>query len=86
MYQCQIRHDVARSITYQFKDKFADYIRSCPNTPDTLAELQDKCGIRLVIGDKNDPAKSLEHLRTFLLSCIQYRACPVLLLSVTPFY
>ena len=55
LYQCQIRHDVARSITYQFRDKWADYIRSCPDTPDTLAELQDECGIRLVVGDKNDP-------------------------------
>ena len=59
LFQCQIKQDVARSVCYQFRDKFADFLRVTEGVPNTLAELQDTCGIRLLIGDKNDPAASL---------------------------
>ena len=39
---------------YQFKEKFGEFIRE-KLSGTTLAELQDKHGIRLVLGDANDP-------------------------------
>ncbi len=54
LYQVQVKQDVARSICFQFKDKFAEFLRVTDGVPDTLAELQEN-GVRLIIGDKNDP-------------------------------
>ena len=55
LWQLQLSQDSARPLTYQFRDRFSDYLRSTKDVPDTLQELQDECGIRLVVGDKNDP-------------------------------
>ena len=49
LYQCQIKQDSARSLDYQFRERFQDYCRATAGVPDTLQELQDKCGIRLVL-------------------------------------
>jgi len=54
LYQVQIRHEAPRSLCYQFQAKFADFCKNTEGVPDTLAELQEH-GIRLIIGDKNDP-------------------------------
>ena len=53
LWQLQIAQDTARSITYQFRDKLADFLRVTPNVPDTIQDLQEECGIRLVVGDRN---------------------------------
>ena len=55
LWQLQLSQDSARPLTYQFRDRFGDYLRSTKDVPDTIQELQDECGIRLVVGDKNDP-------------------------------
>lgn len=38
LWQIQISHEVPRPITYQFKDKFADFLKMCKDTPDTLQD------------------------------------------------
>ena len=53
LWQLQIAQDSARSITYQWRDRFADYLRTTAEIPSTLQDLQEECGIRLVVGDKN---------------------------------
>ena len=40
LWQIQIAHEVPRPITFQFRDRFADFIKICKDTPDTL---QDMC-------------------------------------------
>jgi len=54
LYQCQIKHDVARSVTYQFRDKMAEFLRVTEGVPDDLNQLAEN-GIRLITADKNDP-------------------------------
>ncbi len=53
LWQIQLSQDSARPITYQMRDRFSDFLRTTDGVPNTLQELQDECGIRLVIGDKN---------------------------------
>jgi hypothetical protein len=54
LWQVQISHEVPRPITYQFRDRFADFIKTYEKTPDTLQELEE-AGIRPVVADRNDP-------------------------------
>jgi len=68
LWQCQIKHDVARNVCYQFKEKFAEFCRVTSGVPDTLAELQER-GIRLLIGDKNDPVPALVCPALLLFFC-----------------
>ena len=62
MWQIQIKHDVARSVCYQFKDKLAEFLRATDGLPDDLNDLQER-GIRIVVGDKNDPETPLASCR-----------------------
>jgi len=58
LFQVQIKQDVARSVVlYQFREKFGEFIREAHGH--TLLDFADKHGIRLVIGDANDPARCL---------------------------
>ena len=58
LFQVQIKQDVARSVVlYQFREKFGEFIREAHGL--TLLEFADKYGIRLVIGDANDPVRCL---------------------------
>jgi len=54
LFQIQISHEVPRPITYQFRDRFADFIKTYDKTPDTLQELEE-VGIRVCVADANDP-------------------------------
>ena len=54
LWQVQIAHEVPRPITYQFRDRFADFIKTYDKTPDTLQELEES-GVRIVVADANDP-------------------------------
>jgi hypothetical protein len=36
----------------RFKEKLAEFLRVTPDVPDSLQELQDQAGIRLLIGDE----------------------------------
>ncbi len=57
-------------ITYQFRDRLGAYLRATENMPDTVLALQDECGMRLVIGDKQDPddaARSADVRHLFVL-------------------
>jgi hypothetical protein len=42
LWQIQICHEVPRPITYQFRDRFADFVKTCKDTPDTLQDLLKK--------------------------------------------
>ena len=54
LWQIQISHDTPRPITYHFRDRISDFLRTSDGLPDTLRELEDECGIRLLIGDLNE--------------------------------
>ena len=53
LWQIQLSQDSARPITFQMRDRFSDFLRTTDGMPNTLQEMQDECGIRLVVGDKN---------------------------------
>ena len=38
LWQIQISHEVSRPITYQFRDRFADFLKTCKDAPDTLQD------------------------------------------------
>jgi len=42
LWQIQIQHEVPRPITYQFRDRFTDFIKTCKDTPDTLQDVPFK--------------------------------------------
>ena len=71
-YQCQIKHDVARSVCYQFKDKLSEFLRVTDGVPDDLNQLQEN-GIRIVVADKNDPEWALSKVRVG--ACVKICAC-----------
>eukprot|EP00973_Karenia_brevis_P061607 8567332-Karenia_brevis.AAC.1 len=59
LWQIQIKHDARPSILYGILDSFAQFLRESNRTnetiPTTLAELQQKAGIKLVLTDNKDP-------------------------------
>ena len=54
LWQIQISHPTPRPITFQFKDRFADFLKNYAEAPNTLEELEEH-GIRVVVSDSNDP-------------------------------
>ena len=63
LWQIQIAHEVPRPITYQFRDRFASFIKTYDKVPDSLQELEQEGGIRIVTADANDP----ENVGTYFL-------------------
>ena len=75
LWQLQIAQDSARSITYQWRDRFADYLRTTAEVPSTLQDLQEECGIRLVVGDKNVADLCSRERCSWKLSAILVHGC-----------
>ena len=69
LWMVQISQDSARPITYQFRDRFSDFLRVTEGAPDNLQDLQEKCGYRLVVGDRNDALTDL-----FARMCVPHAA------------
>ena len=60
LWQVQIDHPVrARSLTYQMREGFNDYLRAAHGSdealPKSVQELSARAGIRLVVSDSKDP-------------------------------
>ena len=55
LWQCQIAHPAPRAVTYQFREKLSTFLHETPGVPDSIQQLQDECGVRFLIGDRNDP-------------------------------
>eukprot|EP00973_Karenia_brevis_P023924 3298936-Karenia_brevis.AAC.1 len=59
LWQAQIKHDARPSLTYGILDSFNEFLRQAStdneSIPTTLAELQQKAGIKLVLTDNKDP-------------------------------
>ena len=59
LYQVQVRHDAQRSITFDVRNSFTDFLRAehrqDPRIPSNVAELETACGVRLIVTDRSDP-------------------------------
>ena len=59
LYQIQISHQAQRSVTFQMRDAFNDFLRATHAAnnamPATLQQLEQTAGVRLVVSDKTDP-------------------------------
>jgi len=59
LFQVQIRHEAQRAITFDMRSSFNDFLRAAhrqdPRIPNTLAELERACGVRLIVTDRADP-------------------------------
>ena len=59
LFQIQIRHEAQRSVTFDVRNSFNDFLRAAnrqdPLIPSHLTELERACGVRLVVTDRADP-------------------------------
>ena len=59
LFQVQIFHNAQRSITFQMRDSFNDFLASAKKEDDTMPasvqELETMAGVKLVVGDRIDP-------------------------------
>ena len=59
MYQVQIQHAAQKSITFQLRDSWLDFLRTLhrddPSQPATFQQMESLLGTRLVISDRQDP-------------------------------
>ena len=59
LWQVQIKHAAQRSITFQIRDGFNDYLKAVHGSgnsmPTNLKDLEKHVGIRLVVSDTKDP-------------------------------
>ena len=55
----QIDHQAQRSITFQIRDAFNDFLRTLHDVdkdmPATIQDLERQLGCRLVVADRTDP-------------------------------
>jgi len=59
LYQVQISHEAQRSITFQIRDSFNDFLASSKGDnsamPSSMQQLETMAGVKLVVGDRTDP-------------------------------
>ena len=59
LFQCQISHQAQRSITFQMRDGFNDFLASANSEndciPTSVQKLESIAGVKLVISDRTDP-------------------------------
>ena len=59
LFQVQLAHQAQRSITYQMRDSFNDFLASAKDEDDTipanLQQLETTAGVKLVVADRTDP-------------------------------
>ena len=56
LFQVQIAHEAQRSITYQMKESFNDFLSSAKDADDTMPatvqELETAAGVKLIVSDR----------------------------------
>ena len=59
LYQIQLNHQAKRSMTYQMRENFNDYLATAKDEdgamPTNLAQLETAAGVKLVVADRADP-------------------------------
>ena len=59
LFQVQVSHEAQRSITFQMRDSFNDFLAIAKNEdgtmPSSMQQLEAVAGVKLVVGDRADP-------------------------------